>query len=72
MGTIRPYPKQDGFRRWLRDHGIKHTWAAKRLGYTKQYFSRVINGLDPLTDKFKRRCKEILEVPHDVWLEASE
>ena len=71
MGTIRPYPTQDGFRLWLRDRGIKHNWAARRLGYTQAYFSRVINGRDPLTDQFKRNCKEVLEVPDDVWLEAS-
>lgn len=72
MVAVRAHPRQEGFRRWLRDERIKHNSAATRLGYTEHYFSRVVNGLNPLTEKFKRRCTEILEVPNDVWLETTE
>jgi plasmid maintenance system antidote protein VapI len=72
MDITRPYAKQKRFRRWLKDNGFKQRWASKQLGYSEEYFSRVINGLDPLTDKFKERCTEILGVHHDVWVETSE
>ena len=65
--TAGPHPGQGGLRAWLSDRGIKHSWAARRLGYTKAYFSRVINGRDPLTAAFRLRCREILGVPDDVW-----
>ena len=70
MATARPYAKQEGFRRWLKDHGFKQRWAAKHVGYTEEYLSRVINGLNPLTDKFKLRCAKILGVRYDVWVET--
>jgi hypothetical protein len=68
MAANQPYTPQTRLRRWLREHGYKHRWAAGRLGYTPQYFSRVLNGQEPLSDKFRRRCTETLEVPDDVWL----
>lgn len=68
MATMRPYPEQRDFREWLDGQGIKHSWAAARLGYSTHYLSRVINGTAPLTDKFRQRCADTLEVPNDVWL----
>ena len=65
------HPAQRGLRAWLSERGIQYAWAARGLGYSEACFSRVINGRDPLTDKFKRHCKEVFEVPDDVWLEAS-
>jgi plasmid maintenance system antidote protein VapI len=62
-----PHAGQGGLRAWLSDRGVKHAWAARRLGYTQAYFSRVINGRDPLTNAFRRRCRDILGVPNDVW-----
>ncbi len=64
-----PHPAQRGLRAWLSERGIKHVWAARRLDYTQAYFSRVINGRDRLTASFRRRCREILGVPDDVWTE---
>lgn len=70
MPTIRPYPQQRDFRQWLDDQGIKHGWAARRLGYTSHYLSRVINGTTPLTDKFRQRCAKTLGVPDGIWVVA--
>lgn len=67
MPTVRPYPQQEPFKAWLAGRGIKHTWAARHLGYSKQHFSRVIMGTARLTAEFRHRCADKLEVPDDVW-----
>jgi len=63
------HPVQQRLRVWLSQRGIKHAWAARKLGYTEAYFSRVINGKDPLTDQFRGRCQVRLGCPEDVWTE---
>jgi plasmid maintenance system antidote protein VapI len=60
---------QQGLRAWLSERSIKHAWAARKLGYTEAYFSRVINGKDRLTDQFRGRCQVRLGCPGDVWTE---
>jgi len=44
-------------------------WAARKLGYTESYFSRVVNGKDRLTEQFRGRCQVRLGCPEDVWTE---
>jgi plasmid maintenance system antidote protein VapI len=63
------FPVQQGLRAWLAQRGIKHAWAARKLGYTEAYFSRVINGKDRLTAQFRGRCQVRLGCPEDVWIQ---
>jgi plasmid maintenance system antidote protein VapI len=67
VSRTRPHPPQDRFRQWLDEQGIKHAWAARRIGYTSHYLSRVLRGQNPLSDQFRRRCEERLGAPADVW-----
>jgi len=62
-----PPPPQTPFRQWLQTRGLKHAWVATQLGYTPEYFSRVVTGRTPLTAEFRQRCRDRLSVPEAVW-----
>ena len=64
------HPVQQGLRAWLAVRRIKHAWAARQLGDTQAYFSRLINGKDLLTEQFRGRCEVRLGCPDDVWTQG--
>jgi len=61
------YTPQTAFRSWIDAHGHFQAWVAAKLGYNPQYLSRVLNGTNPLTDEFRQRCADRLQVPDHVW-----
>ena len=67
MPPANPCPPQTAFRHWLQSRGLKHAWVANELGYTPEYFSRVLRGMTPLTAEFRQRCADRLSLPEAAW-----
>lgn len=41
------------------ERGVRYTWLADRLGYTKEHLSRVKGGTRAITEEFQRRVCEL-------------
>ena len=44
---------------WLINKDLSLTKAAKKCGFSKTYFSLLVNGKRPITDNIKRKLKDI-------------
>lgn len=49
------------------ERGIRYSWIARQMGYTKEYLSRVKHGVMPITEEFQRRaCALFTDVPSEA------